>query len=86
MSAPIAPLPIKTLRLVAAEAEVDERTATRVLLGLPTRPVCRERVAQALDKRGIDIATLVPGIDPEAETTPAPSPKPSDYIAVRGVE
>jgi hypothetical protein len=52
------PIPIKVVRLAAAEADVDERTACRVIAGAPTRPACRERVLRALADRGVDVSKL----------------------------
>ena len=52
------PFSLKVLRQVAADADVDARTAARAVLGLPCRPACRERIAQALTARGIDPAKL----------------------------
>lgn len=46
---------VKTVRLIAADSDCDQRTAARVLLGLPTRPSLRERVIAAATKLGIDL-------------------------------
>jgi hypothetical protein len=49
------PLPLKTIRQVAADAEVNEKTALRVLVGNPVRPGGKERVLAALRLRGITL-------------------------------
>jgi hypothetical protein len=52
------PLPTKVIRHIAADADVDDRTAERVLRGERVRPASQERVLAALRARGIDVSRL----------------------------
>jgi hypothetical protein len=54
----VLPFSLKVLRQIAADADVDSRTAARAVLGLPCRPACRERVVSAMTARGIDPSKL----------------------------
>jgi hypothetical protein len=48
-----AKLPTRTLRKIAALADVDPRTVARVVAGLPTQPSQRERIHEALKGAGL---------------------------------
>lgn len=45
----------KEIRQLAVDADVDVRTVTRTLIGLPTRDGVRNRVQAALAARGFEI-------------------------------
>jgi hypothetical protein len=47
------PLPLHRLREIGVAANVDPRSVERVLLGLPTRGMVRERVELALVEAGL---------------------------------
>lgn len=66
VSAPT-PLPPHRVRIIATAALVDPKTVTRVLIGAPTRPSCRERVETAL--RAAGLAHLLPNPDDDGEAT-----------------
>jgi hypothetical protein len=48
-------LTARQIRQAAADADLDERTVQRWLLGLPIRPGCQERLAVALAAQGIEV-------------------------------
>jgi hypothetical protein len=45
---------MRTLRRVAANADADIRTTTKVALGLPVRGIVGERIAEELRRAGIE--------------------------------
>lgn len=51
----MAPLDERSLRIAAATANLDERTALRALAGFPTRNHARDRLVAALSELGIAI-------------------------------
>lgn len=48
-------LSMRTLRRVAAAADADIRTTTKVALGLPVRGIVAERIAEELKRAGVSI-------------------------------
>ena len=60
----------RDVRIAAARAGIDERTATRVLAGFPTRGHARDRLVAALGEIGIDGSTIpVPARDLKQESS-----------------
>lgn len=47
-------LSMRTLRRVAAAADADIRTTTKVALGMPVRGIVGERIADELRRAGIE--------------------------------
>lgn len=48
-------LSMRTLRRVAAAADADIRTTTKVALGMPVRGIVGERIAEELRRAGINV-------------------------------
>jgi hypothetical protein len=55
-----ASIPVRKVRRAAALADIDIKTAKRIIAGLPTRPSGRERFLDELKKLGVSLSEPQP--------------------------